>query len=161
MKLKIYKVSEEYIDYLRKYDKKNIKVNKGEKRPYLGVVLEIDNIKYFAPMASPKPKHMNMKNSIDFIKINAGEHGVINLNNMIPVSEKALIKYNIEAEENIMYKNLLYIQLKFIEKENKKILKNAKKLYEKVTIYNSEFFSSKCANFKLLEKVSLKYKSKE
>lgn len=33
MKLKIYKVREEYIEFLRKYDSANVKINKNEKRP--------------------------------------------------------------------------------------------------------------------------------
>lgn len=160
MKLKIYKISEEYIEYLRKYDNENIKINKGEKRPYIGVILEVNSVKYFAPMASPKPKHLKMKNSIDFIKINGGEHGAINLNNMIPVIDEAIIKYDIETEIDKEYRNLLYIQIKFIQKNSEKIIKNAKKVYEKVTIYNSEFFIRKCAKFSVLENECLKYKKK-
>lgn len=161
MKLKIYKISEEYIEYLRKYDNENIKINKGEKRPYIGVILEVNSVKYFAPMASPKPKHLKMKNSIDFIKINGGEHGAINLNNMIPVIDEAIIKYDIETEIDKEYRNLLYIQIKFIQKNSEKIIKNAKKVYEKVTIYNSEIFIRKCSKFSVLENECLKYKNKK
>ena len=60
--------------------------NRGvkNKRPYIGVLFEIDRKKYLAPLSSPKPKHLTMKNSLDFVKINQGKFGVINLNNMFP-----------------------------------------------------------------------------
>ena len=39
-----------------------------------------------------------MKNKIDFIKINSGRDGVINLNNMIPIPEEC---YEIKLKEEI------------------------------------------------------------
>lgn len=80
-KLKLYKISEKYIHFLREVDPVNVKYNKKERRPYVGVVLEIQQFFYFAPLASPKPKHLTMKNSLDFIKIDGGTLGVINLIN--------------------------------------------------------------------------------
>ena len=44
--------------------------NKKGKRPYVGVVLEIEGIKYYTPFTSPKEKHRKMKNTKDFRKIN-------------------------------------------------------------------------------------------
>ena len=51
--LKIVRVNPEYCDYLRKYDNK-ISYNKNEKerRPFIGILFEIDTCKYFAPLAS-------------------------------------------------------------------------------------------------------------
>ena len=83
--MKLYTISEEYINYLKQFSE-NIKYNKNESRPYVGIILEINGHNYFAPLGSPKPKHINMKESMDFIKIDNGQAGVINLNNMIPVS---------------------------------------------------------------------------
>ena len=54
--LKIYYISEQYINYLRKYDK-NVAYNKNSTRPYIGVVYTYNNYNYFAPLASPKEKH--------------------------------------------------------------------------------------------------------
>ena len=70
-KLKLYKISEKYIDFLRETDPVNVKHNKGEKRPYIGIILEINNLQYFALLASPKPNHLHMKNSLDYIFIHA------------------------------------------------------------------------------------------
>ena len=39
-----------------------------------------------------------MKNKIDFIKINSGRDGVINLNNMIPIPEEECYEINLKEE---------------------------------------------------------------
>ena len=65
--LKIVKVDSDYCDYLRKFDNK-VAYNKNEKelRPFIGILFQIDTCKYFAPLSSPKLKHKNMKNTLDF-----------------------------------------------------------------------------------------------
>ena len=154
-KLKLYKISEKYIHFLREVDPVNVKYNKKERRPYVGVVLEIQQFFYFAPLASPKPKHLTMKNSLDFIKIDGGTLGVINLNNMIPVTKDALLELEIEKEDE-KYRNLLYAQIHFINQHTEEICKKAQKLYLSVTKYHS-YLENRCANFKELEKKSLEY----
>ena len=65
--LKIVRVNSDYCDYLRKFDNK-VAYNKNEKelRPFIGILFQIDTCKYFAPLSSPKLKHKNMKNTLDF-----------------------------------------------------------------------------------------------
>lgn len=155
-KLKIYKIRDSYIDFLRKFDSENVKYNKKEKRPYIGILLQIEKLKYFAPLASPKPKHKRMKNNIDFVKIDNGDKGVINLNNMIPVVDEAIILYDILNEEDEKYKNLLLDQLKFINQNADKIVVKAKKLYHKVTNFDTHL-NKRCVKFKLLEEKCILY----
>ena len=82
-------VNSKYCDYLRNFDYRvSYNANEKELRPFVGVLFEIGEIKYFAPLSSPKYKHLKMKNSIDFYKIDSGKLGAINFNNMIPVYEK-------------------------------------------------------------------------
>ena len=84
--LKIVKVDSTYCDYLRKFDNKVVyNKNKKELRPFIGILFRIDDLEYFAPLTSPKPKHKKMKNKLDFFKIKNGELGAVNFNNMIPV----------------------------------------------------------------------------
>ena len=155
-KLKLYRVSEKYIDFLRETDPVNVKHNKGERRPYIGIVLEINNLSYFAPLASPKPKHLHMKNSLDFIKIDNGKLGAINLNNMIPVVDNALFLLDVENEDE-KYRNILYGQIRFINSHAEDICTKARKLYISVTEYHS-FLTHRCARFKELEQKRLLYK---
>ncbi|MGYP000283735694 len=55
--LKIYSVSDKYINYLRK-DFPNVYSNKENRRKhtrkYIGVVLELEGYHYYVPMSSPK-----------------------------------------------------------------------------------------------------------
>ena len=85
--LKIVRVNSDYCDYLRKFDNK-VAYNENEKelRPFIGVLFQIDTCEYFVPLSSPKPKHKNMKNTVDFFNIKDGELGAVNFNNMIPVT---------------------------------------------------------------------------
>ena len=102
----IYNIKTDYIQFLRTFDTK-IEENKNEKRPYVGVVLQIGSIEYYAPLTSPKPKHKNMKNSKDFRKIENGKYGAINFCNMIPVRRNALILKDINNEPDLQYRRLL------------------------------------------------------
>ena len=56
--LYLIRVNEKYVEYLKQFDNK-VQDNLNEKRnkPYLGVLLERENKKYFVPLSSPKIKH--------------------------------------------------------------------------------------------------------
>ena len=43
--MRLYTVKDEYINFLRKYDTK-VAENKNHKRPYVGVLIEVDGIKF-------------------------------------------------------------------------------------------------------------------
>ena len=110
-------------------------------------------------MASPKPKHKTMDDKLDFIKIKKGELGAINLNNMIPIpifltKEIDLLKYDKK------YQTLLKDQINWINRNDKKLLKNSLKLYTLITKKKNTIFHKRCNNFKLLEEKSLDYQNK-
>lgn len=81
-----------YCDYLRTVDKK-VPYNFGKKEmsPFVGVLFEMNKVKYFAPLSSPKPKHLKLKQKVDFLKIDNGTLGAINFNNMLPVKDNNII----------------------------------------------------------------------
>ena len=85
--LKIVRVDSHYCNFLRNFDSK-VSYNAGfkELRPFIGVLFKINDCEYFAPLSSPKVKHKKLKNTLDMIKIKDGEYGVINFNNIIPVT---------------------------------------------------------------------------
>lgn len=160
-RLKFYTVNTEYMLYLKKYDIK-IMENSGNKsqRPYIGILFEIDNKKYLAPLTSPKPKHLKMKNTLDFIKIDGGKLGAINLNNMFPVIDQVIIPKNIKLEENLNYKELLTDQINWCNKKENStnILKKAEALYNEITQKKeNSIFWNRCCNFKILEDKSSEY----
>ena len=155
-KLNFYTVSDEYIQYLYQFDKK-IPYNKNAKRPYIGVVLKIEEFNYFAPLFSPKKTHSKYSDNPTYMKIGTS-YGIVRFNNMIPVPISELKYININSIEDKKYRMLLIAQNHFIKLHTEKILKKALKLYTWVTINEKEFFVNLNCNFKLLEKVSKMYK---
>ena len=95
-----------------------------EKRPFIGIILKINDINYFAPLSSPKEKHKKMKNNIDFLKINNGRDGVINLNNMIPIPYQYYYKIDIneEIKKDKKYGLILKYQIIWCNKNLEKII---------------------------------------
>lgn len=164
--MKLYSLDRSYIDFLHKCDDK-VRLEKDNKnsktRKYVGVVLEINEFIYFAPLASPKLKHTTMKNDKDFLKINSGKYGAINFNNMIPAHKNNLINVDINTENDENYKHILIQQSKFIRKNKEKISKIAKNLYYIITTNDNpkekKRLKRRCCNFKNLEKACLKFNS--
>ena len=164
--LKIVRVNPEYCDYLRKYDN-NVAYNKNEKelRPFIGILFKIDTCEYFAPLSSPKLKHKNMKNTVDFFKIKDGELGAVNFNNMIPVMEKDYIMVDLNKEtltiSELKYQKLLKMQLNWLNANYYQVKNKSFKLYK---LYNSgklpQNIKDRCCNFKLLEEKCIEYEKK-
>lgn len=164
MNFKIVIIDYKYCDYLRKFDNKVI-YNMGEKelRPFLGVLFNIEKFEYFAPLSSPKKKHKTMKNMLDFFKIKNGELGVINFNNMIPVTSKNYLLINLNSDKldsNIdkKYKKMLREQVIWLNKNNIQVRKKSNILYKLYT--NGKLplnIIKRCCNFKLLEEKCLEY----
>lgn len=156
-RLKFYNIDDKYIAYLYNFDNK-VPFNKNSKRPYIGIVLEINGIKYFAPMFSPKQQHSKYKANATHIRIGSNM-GLIKLNNMIPVDDKNLKLINFNNIKDKKYRNLLIQQNNFIQINTEKIRDMANKLYKFVTIDKKEFFINICCDFKLLEEKSKLYNS--
>lgn len=154
--LRIYKIRDDYVAYLNSIDSR-VQYNKKERRPYLGVVLEIDRHKYFVPMESPKPNHAKMHNGIHFMRINGGKYGLLGFNNMVPAKEYFLVPFNIEEEQNEAYKNLLRNQIDFCRKHKDEIYHHARKTYEGVTEKRIPFLLQICCDFKRLEEEYVKF----
>ena len=77
----MYTIDPAYCKFLHEADVRVPIISKGTNiRPFVGVVLDIRGFSYYAPLSSPNEKHKRMKNQLDFIKIDNGNLGVINLN---------------------------------------------------------------------------------
>ena len=71
--LVLVRLDADYCNYLSKFaDQFPYNYNEKELRPFIGVLFMVNGCKYFAPLSSPKPKHKNMKNTVDFFKIKNG-----------------------------------------------------------------------------------------
>lgn len=160
--MQLYTITDKYINILRAYDNR-VMFNKNSKRPYVGIVLSINNYDYFAPLSSPKRKHLEMKNKIDFMKIANGQYGVINFNNMIPVPMGELTEIDINNEADNNYKRLLENQANWINKNQSRIWKFANKLYNYLVFPKDNYrlnVKMRCCDFLKLEEVCRLYISR-
>ncbi len=159
MNLQIYEVDPYYIDYLRQYAKHlfhNAGKEQQNSRKYIGIVLEINDLKYFVPLSSFKPKHKAMKETIDFIKVK--DYAVLNINNMLPVPEGLFERVNIGTIKDLKYKTLLQAEYREIKKKRNLIVKNAGIVYRhKIKNENNTPLSKRTNDFIELEKACKNY----
>ena len=155
--LKIYEIDPKYILYLSKFQE-HLFLSDGDKsnRKYIGIILEINNYKYFAPLSSFKEKHKKMKENVDLIKIR--DYAVININNMVPVPNRAYKLVDINGVKDRNYRFLLQAENREINKQKNRILKNASIVYtHKLKYKNSTLLSKRTNDFSLLEKAYNNY----
>ena len=174
MQLNLYSVSDQYIEYLRKFDKR-VYDNKEEirihTRKYLGVVLNINSFNYYIPFSSPKDtdyydkdKTEIRKSIIPIIRIynkdknnNYKLYGTLRISNMIPVPITEITPYFVKDEKDINYKNLVLAELRFIRKNTNMIIKNANILYKQKEKNENINYIKNSLEFKLLEEKCLDY----
>ena len=169
-KLGLYTMDINYVAELAKADRMVMSVSPQqhkERRPFVGIVVICNNKEYCIPMTSPKPKHANMKNDKDFLKIidkNGKLLGAMNLNNMIPI-DKRLIKIinpnplSTDTPQDTAYKNLLKDQLNWCNANQVMITQKANKLYKIITETPEKIpkLTKRCCDFKKLEVALEKY----
>ncbi len=144
---KIYSISDKYVNFLRKYDP-NVYSNKQDNRihtrKYIGTVLEINQMKYFVPMSSPKNSDYQKagdslvikKSIIPIIRITEKSNGIkqlkgtLRISHMIPVPESELVLYDLDNESDEDYKALVQSEAIFIRKNAMKIKSYAELLYK-------------------------------
>lgn len=179
--LNFYSIDLKYIRELSRYDNNVMsispQINKSS-RPFLGVVVLLNNQKYCIPLTSSKDKFINKKSNIDFIKILDNRFknqngapkliGVLNINNMIPVDDtvitiKDLTIYKNDDAGDRARKGLMQDQIRWCRANGDMIVNRANKVYSKVTESPEKNINlvRRCCNFKKLESVLDKYISKQ
>lgn len=167
--MKLVFIDGQYTDFLRRADYR-VPFNKNDsyKRPFVGIVFEIDERKYFAPLTSHN-KHERLvekpkAEDVTFFPINDCKHGGINFNNMIPVVEGVynpvdLFHNKADTPNERKYKYLLNIQTQFIMRNRGKIARKAKTLYYlKIHGDLKQGADKRVCDFKALEIQMAKYK---
>lgn len=173
MEINWYVLDKKYVEHLSKTDPKVGYVEYGDRlKLHVGILLEINNVNYYVPVSSPKPKHKKMANSIDFHKLSDATTGylyaVININNMIPVPEKCAtqLKYNAiedfrsfsNDKDRINYIYLLQKEKELIDSAEETLRTKARKLHEKCTENPDSKLAKRCCDFVALEKICKEYK---
>lgn len=154
-KLFFYTVDETYVDYLSPHAPhlfRNARAGQAHSRKYIGIVLRVNGLDYFAPLSSFKEKHRRMKDGLDFIKVK--DYAVINLNNMFPVPEGSCRKVDFKAEPDARYRALLQAEYRAMKPLQDKIRKNAANLYRhKAENGDSTKLARRCNDFAELERL--------
>ena len=157
--IKLYEIDSAYINYLGKYAPHlfhNKAAGQVNERKYIGVVLTVNGMDYFAPLSSFKEKHQRMSESVDFLKIK--NYAVININNMFPVPSSLLTYVDISKEKNPKYKSLLLAEYRVIKAMQEKIRKNAALVYQhKIANGESTSLAKRCNDFIKLEEAYRNY----
>lgn len=151
--LKLYRINIDYIKYLYSFDNRvqfnpNREEEYSARRPYLGIVLTINEFDYFVPLEHPRISHQKLKNNVFIFKIHSGKYGILGFNNMIPVPKEQIENFNINQEED-SYKQILLSQYRFCNKHIKEIKSKAEITYLKYQTI--PFLKKVCCDFKLLE----------
>lgn len=155
--LKLYEINPKYIKYLAQYQE-HIFISDGNKasRKYIGIVLQINGMNYFAPLSSFKPKHKKMKESVDFIKIR--DYAVININNMVPVPEGEYHLVDVNGTKDMQYRYLMQAESREINRQRNRIIKNADIVYKhKLRNGDTTPLARRTNDFKELEKRCKQY----
>lgn len=176
--LRLYLLEDSFIKDLHDNVDKHIFSNEGpyynHSRKYLGVLLEINDFSYYAPLSSPKKSdYMNMKgrkiirNSIlPIIRMVETDKngtrtllGTIKLSNMLPVPPSMLLNYDLDNETDAAYKALVLKEKRFINRNEEMITAYAESLYrEKVTGISDKGYIANTLDFKALEEyITKKY----
>ena len=156
--IKLYEISPAYVRYLVPHAPhlfQNKKAGQHNERKYIGIVLTVNGMDYFAPLSSFKEKHRRMPEGLDFIKIK--NYAVINLNNMFPVPPGQYTYVDISKERNLKYKSLLLAEYRYIKSIQEKIRKNAANLYRLKTNGPSSPLTKRCNDFLTLESLCKEY----
>lgn len=180
-RLSLYSIDLKYVRNLAQKDHNVMSTspqNHKSNRPFVGVIVLLNNRLYCIPLTSPKDKFINKKNSIDFLKIRhpsvKDENGAnkiiggLNINNMLPVDMSLIHKIDISIKptddcKTIAYKQLMANQLSWCQTNHDIIIKRANSLYTIITenADDNKYLAKRCCNFKKLEEVLDRYISKQ
>lgn len=159
-KLRFYRVTDQYIHFLRTIDP-TILANDYEnrKRPYVGIILSFGIHQYFAPLSSYKKwKYDKVKNHTihKIIGKNKRHLAVIKLNCMFPIIQTEIEPIDFKKEEQ-KYRDLLEEEYRAVLRDQDEIKAKARKLYSDVVVKKKRFFVELSCNFSLLEQEYVKY----
>ena len=163
--LLFYTVDANYIKFLSKFET-HVSYNKneiGHSRPYLGIVIKIENYEYFVPLYSYKEHYNKYKNNPSFFFIYDRKNNpvaIIKFSAMIPVPKGISVTKLLSFEEqDVKYKALISSEYRYVNSHKEEIYIRANKMYKVVTQHKENFLKTISCNFKLLEEKCIEYKN--
>lgn len=157
-------INEKYTDYLRdNYERRIPRTDYGTDKikPFFGELFRINNLVYVTQVTSPKQRHYNMKESIDFRKIYRGDKLIssLNLNYMfpVPVSELTDLQYKNIGEYVSFSSDIAKSKYIKLLKYEMSVINSLSLEQDAMNLYNRKYdkpddkVSLRCFDFKALE----------
>jgi protein AbiQ len=156
--LDFYQIDANYIGYLLKFDNRVPMVDYSEAGAHnkflCGVVLNVNNHDYFAPISSFKtPQRTNIIIKDD----NGKDVASIRFSFMIPIPPGVASVKRITEEPSSKYRIPLNMELQFCRKNANAIYSKARFVYESVIIKKDPLMVKNCCDFKILEDACAEY----
>jgi protein AbiQ len=155
--LKFYDVNEDYVKYLQKHDKQipNIKYESNNKF-VCGVVLNICNVNYFAPISSNK---IIQKTNLPIYDSKNNILATIKFSFMFPAFSDVIIEKDFKtiSSTNQQYADLLAKEYSYCDKNENLILNKAIKIY-RIGCNKNHYLNYTCCDFVLLENAMREYR---
>ena len=153
--IEFYDIDPNYTEFLQRYDTKapNIRYDSNNKF-VCGVILEVNNTKYFAPVS-----HMTTHQRTNMLIYDRNTPiASIRFSFMFPAIESVIIRKDFSdiALRNPDYARLLRKEYTFCLRNTNRIMRKANQIYRKVCSGNS-WFKSVCCDFQILEQHYMDY----
>ena len=154
--ISFYDIDEDYIQFLKKYDRQVPDVKYDSNNKFVcGVVLNVGEIKYYAPIS-----HMTNKQQTNLQIMDKGRPiSTIRFSFMFPAFDEVLTKkdFSTIAKTDQAYADLLATEYDFCKKHIPDILAKALSVY-KIGCNKSHRLNYTCCDFKKLEAHYLEFK---
>ena len=156
--LKFYDIDKDYINFLKTIDKQVPNIEYASNNKFVcGIVLDINNVKYYAPISHKTEKQQTNLQIFD--------HGIpistIRFSFMIPAFDEVLTFKNFKAIAKVdpHYAALLHAEHSYCSSHQDKIRSKALAVYN-IGCNKNHRLNYTCCDFKELEKHYLEYKIK-
>lgn len=152
-----YRINEEYIKFLQRYEKEKRGITKVPNIRYavrnkfaFGAVMQINGMNYYVPVS-----HFDKKQEANILIRVTGDNkevkGSLRFNYMIPVPDECIEKLVIKDIEDEKYRQLLNKEYRFCVDNAEKIQKKAYKIYDMVTTNRKQILTDNSCTFHILE----------
>lgn len=157
--LRFYDIDEKYIQFLKTIDRQvpNVKYDSNNKF-VCGVVLEINGVKYYAPISHKTDKQQTNLQIFD----NGKPISTIRFSFMIPAFDEVLTykNFKIVAKSDQNYANLLQAEYDYCSNHIQDITNKALSVY-RIGCNKNHRLNYTCCDFKKLEEHYMEYKTKD
>lgn len=153
--INFYDVDNNYLNYLRTFDDKiPLKEYTTHDKFVCGVVLELNGIKYYAPVS-----HFNIKQRTNMPIMDRGTIiSTVRFCFMFPAYDSVLIKKDFTAIANVdrLYCDLLNTEYHYCKIHEEELRKRSESVY-KIGCNKNHPYNNTCCDFKLLEQNYLNF----